>query len=539
MTIKYRILVAPAITLLLLLISGGVAYQAISALSAALAEINGVRIAHMNHGVALTEKITDLHTDMFRLVSWYNAFDDATQNQMKDEIATQIASSREDLESWLTSPQLTAEEKDRLTSLLQQFQEYKTGTDDALFMIDLDINSALGSMRNVEALFQKMNASFDEFNQLQRTLSDQVFERVQADSERSLFINAALVLIALVVATTTALFTANRLLRQLGGEPADAVRIAREIAAGDLSKSYPNAPDGSLLESMSSMQASLRQMVIMLTDQAQALAQQAQQMSRSSQEVASSSDEQSRAAGSIAATVEELTASISSVFDNAREATNLSQNSGDQARTGSDIILRATHEMERISASVGKVSDNIALLGDSSEKISSVVTVIQSIAEQTNLLALNAAIEAARAGEQGRGFAVVADEVRGLAGRTAESTREIASMVNVIQESVTTAIASMQASMAQVQNGVQLASDANSSVTLISSAAEQALTAVNDITQSLREQTNATDEISVSIANIAEMSATNHHLAKESARQANALADISGEINVAIGQFRY
>jgi len=538
MKIKYRILIAPVITLLFLLISGGVAYHTISAQSAALEEINGTRLSNTNHGVAIAEQLSALHTDMFRIVSWYSAYDTATQNRLKQEIGEKLAATQQDLEGWLATSALNSDEKSRIEKILQQLQQYKLGTDDALFMIDLDVTSALGSMRNVETLFQALKTTFDDFNGLQKKLSETVFQQAKSDAERSLLLNVLLLVAAVVIAALVALYTANRLLRQLGGEPSDALRIAREIAAGDLSQDYPDAPEGSVLESMSRMQQSLRQMVTMLDSQAKNLSHQAQEMSHSAQDVAGSSDQQSRAATTIAATIEELTASIGSVFSNAQSATELSKNSGAQAKTGSSIILRASQEMEMIATSVTQVAEHITVLGDSSEKISSVVTVIKSIAEQTNLLALNAAIEAARAGEQGRGFAVVADEVRSLAGRTAESTGEISSMIDVIQSSVNTAIASMQASVTQVQQGVELANEAGRSITAISAAADQALGAVDDITQSLQEQTSATDEISLSIANIAEMSETNNQRAKHSAEEAQALAQIAHEISKAVAQFR-
>lgn len=538
MKIKYQILFAPFLALLFLLICGGIAYQAISEQDKALAEISGIRLTNMLNGVDIAKRVSTLHTEMFRVVSWYNAYDTDTQTQLKHGVSDQIQAAQSALESWLASSALSLHEQASIHTLQQQLKAYQAGAEEALFMLDLDVNSALGSMHNVENLFQALKATFDEFNTLQQQLSGLVFDEVKGDSKRSLALTAVLVVAAVMIASLVALFTAKNLLRQLGGEPADAVRIAKQIAEGDLTHSYPKAPQGSLLESMGRMQQELSQMVRRLSQLAQTLAGQSQQMSESSQEVAKSSAKQCQSAISISATVEEMSGSINSVSDNAQTATRLSQNSGEQAKTGSDIILRAANEMEMIATSVTGVSGTVAELGESSEKISSVVTVIQTIAEQTNLLALNAAIEAARAGEQGRGFAVVADEVRGLASRTAESTSEISTMINVIQTNVATAIEAMEKSVEQVEQGVVLANSAGESIVQISTAADQALDAVGDISHALAEQTAATNEIAVSIENIASMSTSNSEQAEHSATDAKELAQIAIEIREAIGQFR-
>ncbi|TAN73344.1 MAG: methyl-accepting chemotaxis protein, partial [Gallionella sp.] len=204
---------------------------------------------------------------------------------------------------------------------------------------------------------------------------------------------------------------------------------------------------------MGNLQAALRQ----VQDSADGVLAASRALSSSSGQVASSSAHQSESASAIAATVEQVTVSINHVSENAREALEISRESGDLSARGSEIIHNAATEMRQIADTVRHTSSAIENLGQQSTQISSIAQVIKEIAEQTNLLALNAAIEAARAGEQGRGFAVVADEVRKLAERTANATKEITQMIDTIQDTARIAVASMSETVNQVGDGVALA----------------------------------------------------------------------------------
>jgi len=205
---------------------------------------------------------------------------------------------------------------------------------------------------------------------------------------------------------------------------------------------------------------------------------------------------------------------------------------------GSEIIRGAAAEMGKIGASVTASSQIIATLEQQSREISEVVNVIKEIADQTNLLALNAAIEAARAGEQGRGFAVVADEVRKLAERTTQSTSEVAVTIQKIQADTQNAVKSMDASVDQVQSGTALTQQAGSSIVVIESAAKRVAAVVNDITHSLKEQTSASNEVARNIENIATMVEANNIAASKAASSAQQLEQLAEELARTVGTFR-
>jgi len=261
-------------------------------------------------------------------------------------------------------------------------------------------------------------------------------------------------------------------------------------------------------------------------------------LSTSSQQVAASSAHQSEAASAIAATMEHVTASINHVSDSVQEALQVSRKSGDLSDQGSEIIHNAATEMQQIADTVRQTSGSIENLGQQSSQISSIVQVIKEIAEQTNLLALNAAIEAARAGEQGRGFAVVADEVRKLAERTAISTKEISQMIDTIQNTASAAVASMSSAVNQVSSGAALAQQAGDAINQIKEESNRVIMTVGDISSALAEQTKASDDISVHVEKVTQMTEENHAATEGTADAANHLTQLAGSMRTAIDRFK-
>jgi methyl-accepting chemotaxis protein len=261
-------------------------------------------------------------------------------------------------------------------------------------------------------------------------------------------------------------------------------------------------------------------------------------LSASSGQAATSSSAQSEAATSMTATVEQVTVSINQVSDGAREALQLSRKSGELSSQGGAIIQSAAAEMMKIADTVRQTAGTIEDLGTKSNQISSIVKVIKDVADQTNLLALNAAIEAARAGEQGRGFAVVADEVRQLAERTARSADEITAMIDAIQGSAHKAMSGMSAAVTQVDGGTALARQAGEAITQITDGAGKVICVVSGISEALVEQTAASNDIASHVEKVAQMSEQNSAAANDAAHAARHLEQLAGTMRAAVGRFR-
>ena len=257
------------------------------------------------------------------------------------------------------------------------------------------------------------------------------------------------------------------------------------------------------------------------------------QLAQAADRASSSSIKQSEAASSMAATVEELTVSINQVASNAARAFDLSHNSGEAARNGNNVIAESVRQMRDIASRIRQTAASVEQLGNASREISGIVRVIRDVADQTNLLALNAAIEAARAGEQGRGFAVVADEVRNLAARTAIATQDISTKIAGIQSGVDSAAAGMSEAVGLVETGVAIADSAGASVQQINARTTEAESEVNAISYALREQGEASNQIAAHVEQIARMSEENSQVAENTAslsRQLSARAETMRQV---------
>ena len=346
-------------------------------------------------------------------------------------------------------------------------------------------------------------------------------------------------IVAAIVAIPLVLLRRS-LLRLLGGEPSQAVAVARRIAAGDIGTDVECAAGDSesLLAGMKEMQGNLRSMIREVITGAENLGRASQDMMQSAESVSALASRQSDAASSISVSVTEMTVSMNLVEESAREAFTLSQQAGSLADSGNAVIQDATAEMQRLSDAVNSSSVAIQELGRKSEQISSIVNTIKEIADQTNLLALNAAIEAARAGEQGRGFAVVADEVRKLAERTALSTTDIATTVSSIQAGTHGAVASMESGVTQATKGVKLAEQGGDSIHQIRDGTRRVQAVVNDISGALVEQSSATRQISSSVEEIVQMSAETSATLNQTVHAARRLRDLSTALQESVGRFK-
>ena len=350
--------------------------------------------------------------------------------------------------------------------------------------------------------------SFDKWNWLITSTVDVDELMRDAHELRVRFVQIGLLVIVVLIVVV---YTSSR--RWVSQPLAEAVALTRRVAGGDLSVNIrveSRDEVGNLLEATNQMCEQLRTIIGYVNESIDKLDEDAGNLVSVSEQLSENSGAQSEAATAVSAAIEQLTASVDRVSGFALEAKETAEQSETVSDNGATVIESATNEMVSIADTVRQASATVSRLGTQSEEIATVVNVIRGIADQTNLLALNAAIEAARAGEQGRGFAVVADEVRQLAERTTQSTQEIAEMIERIQADANAAVTDMKAGVEQVDIGVELAGKAGTSIRDIKQGSSRVGEAVNGIADALREQTASSHDIAQNMENIAQQVERNH-----------------------------
>jgi len=347
-----------------------------------------------------------------------------------------------------------------------------------------------------------------------------------------------MVVITLAILSVISWLINSSILRQLGGEPAYAVEVVRHIAEGDLVRPVESSSPDSLLAAMQTMQQKLANIFGDINGMASRLSSGAEHVSVAARETSVAAHNQAQSTSASAASIEQMTVSISEVSEIATQTEANSSQTAALAEEGAGLVKNAAQEIELISRTVATSSEQIQLLQQRSQEIGGIANVIKEIADQTNLLALNAAIEAARAGEQGRGFAVVADEVRKLAERTAKATTEIAQMIDSIQEETQTAVQAMATAAPQVDKGLELATQATAMLDEIHRQALDSLGKVRDVALATTEQATTATDIAKHVEHIASMAEETNATMQNNAAEAEQLEGLADQLRQTVSYFR-
>ncbi|KEZ69942.1 methyl-accepting chemotaxis protein [Pseudomonas syringae] len=344
-------------------------------------------------------------------------------------------------------------------------------------------------------------------------------------------------LLAMIIAVISAIWLLRSKLRPLS----ELVRQADALGAGDLSVRLnvtSNDEIGQLSGSFNKMSEALSSMVAHIRTAAQEVSTRANALSGLSGGAFEGMEQQSGEITSMAGAVEEFSATSMNIADNMGNTERLAQENAQQTRIGRTSMEEASSSLQQIATSLSSTAKVIDTLGQRSQEIGSIVGVITSIADQTNLLALNAAIEAARAGEQGRGFAVVADEVRSLASRTREATDEISGMIASIQQETGNAISTMQQGNTLMQEGLSLNAKVASALAQIDEQSRSAGHQFAAITTATQEQSSTATMLSSNLQSIAMANSEQRQVMSNLAITAQELNGLATELRHEVDRFR-
>jgi methyl-accepting chemotaxis protein len=382
-------------------------------------------------------------------------------------------------------------------------------------------------------LRQKTDVLINLTDKLQKTAN-----KAQATAEDQTKI---LMLILTAVGLAIGLLVATLIARSITGAITHMVTMIEEVAANNLAIDDMEVTSqdeiGHAGTALNTMKNNLREVIQSIAGTAEHLASASEEISSSATLQAQGAETQKDQAAQVATAMQEMSSTVLQVSENSNKAAEASRQAAETAREGGNIVEETLARMRVIAESVQSSAKKVEELGKSSDQIGRIAGVIDDIADQTNLLALNAAIEAARAGEQGRGFAVVADEVRKLAERTTTATKEIAQMIKTIQDETKVAVVAMEAGTKQVEEGVTSTSKAGASLKQIIHMSEQVGEMITHIATAATEQSSASEEVNTNMEQIAKLVKESADGAKQSAQACQDLSGLALDLQKMVGNF--
>ncbi|NMZ32664.1 HAMP domain-containing protein [Pseudomonas proteolytica] len=394
-------------------------------------------------------------------------------------------------------------------------------------------DSQVASAAALKAMAEQGDLLFDRSKKL--TTSQTIIR--DADAAQAKF----LLMLATALALVFGIVAAWAITRQIVIPLSQTLKVAERVAAGDLTHDLVSQRQdelGQLQRAMQSMTMGLRDLIGGISDGVTQIASAAEELSAVTEQTSAGVNSQKVETDQVATAMNEMAATVQEVARNAEEASEAAVAADQQAREGDRVVGEAIAQIERLAGEVGNSTEAMGHLKRESDKIGSVLDVIKSVAQQTNLLALNAAIEAARAGEAGRGFAVVADEVRSLAQRTQKSTEEIEELIVGLQSGTQQVATIMDNSRSLTDSSVELTRRAGNALENITRTVS-AIQAMNQqIATAAEQQSAVAEEINRSVLNVRDVSEQTAAASEETAASSTELARLGTHLQALVGRFR-
>ncbi len=419
----------------------------------------------------------------------------------------------------------------------QSQQTELTALENALGAYRSAVQAYKAANANIVLARQEMTVQGADIVSRSEALYDIQLQRRDAESAQARSLQLISTVLALLVGIIAALLITRQITRPLQ----ETLAVVERIASGDLSHNIQVTRRdelGVLQQGIQRMGTTLRELISGIRDGVTQIASAAEELSAVTEQTSAGVNSQKIETDQVATAMHEMTATVQEVARNAEQASQAASAADGQAREGDKVVAEAIAQIERLADEVARSTDAMAHLQQESNKIGSVMDVIKAVAEQTNLLALNAAIEAARAGEAGRGFAVVADEVRGLAQRTQKSTEEIEGLVAGLQNGTQQVANVMNNSRSLTDSSVELTRKAGVSLENITRTVSNIQSMNQQIAAAAEQQSAVAEEISRSIVNVRDVSEQTATASDETAKSSVELARLGSQLQQMVSHFR-
>lgn len=385
--------------------------------------------------------------------------------------------------------------------------------------------------------FVKASDGVDALIQLQVDGAKNEFERV----EKTTRIIRVTAIASIAVGLTLSIILGFTITRSVSRGVHELDITAKKLANGDLTArvNWDSTDElGDVGRAFNQMATEFATLISQVRQSADQVASAATVQTGTAEKVSAISGSQTQQAGIAATSIDNLNSAVKEIAQKTVDVVASANDASTMADEGQQVVNKAVQGIQQVAVTVSESALLMAALGQRSDQIGQIVNVIKDIAEQTNLLALNAAIEAARAGEQGRGFAVVADEVRKLSERTATATAEISKMISAIQSETGSAVTTMEKGSRQVSDGVALANQAGQSLQNINTSVKRVVAMIAQISDATRSQSETTNEITKRVEHIAEMARENTSSVDETTHASRDLQQLSGNLQKLVSRFK-
>ena len=509
MKVWHKVLVAPAVAIVFLVLLGALSYGALMQQNQVLEELTKVRFAGYQIAADSAQDISEVHSNVYRLLTWIANLSEDKIAKTTNEEKAKIDKVTKAVTQFDQRAGLTEQEHKLAQTVIAKLAKYRLAVHNAVDISTVDIGMGMMSMQAADVQFQSMLKDFVELVELEKKYAQESYESAAGTFRQTVGFLLAILAAAVAVSVAIALAMSKVIVRPLRVAMGTADRIAR----GDLSADVPHGGSdetGQLLKALSDMTQNLRALVGEVATGAHTVSDTSAQIAQGNLDLSQRTEEQASTLEETASSMEELTSTVTQNAQNARQASQLAVGASDVARKGGQVV--------------GQVVATMTGISESSKKIADIIGVIDGIAFQTNILALNAAVEAARAGEQGRGFAVVAAEVRNLAQRSAAAAKEIKTLIGD--------------SVDKVQAGTKLVDAAGQTMEEIVGSVKKVSDLIAEIAAASQEQSSGIGQVNTAVTQMDQVVQQNASLVEEATAATESMKDQAASLLKVVARFK-